>query len=210
MVLNSKNQYRIFISDSTLSRGAQPGFLGALRKQSKGGIAWEWFTTLGFEANCANYGSMNGLETVVHGDYDGYVHTQEIGRSFDGDNIAVTMKFPYWSFNDPEIRKTLHKLRSYISATGSVNPTYQMTLDYLDTVRPQPTALNGATATGTFAQYGTATYGNSVYSGGLTYVTEFYLVGTCFNAALTISSSDTNVPYTVQTLNIQYGIGGRK
>jgi hypothetical protein len=122
----------------------------------------------------------------------------------------VTLKTPYWSFNDPEMRKTLHKLRSYVTATDNVSPNYQMTLDYLDASRPQPAALNGATATGTFSKYGTATYGSSVYSGGVTFATDFHLIGTCFNAALTISSSDTNVPYTVQSLNIQYGVGGRK
>tara|TARA_R110000744_G_scaffold154462_2_gene269261 strand:+ start:8423 stop:9925 length:1503 start_codon:yes stop_codon:yes gene_type:complete len=210
LILNSKNQYRLFISDSSYSRGTQPGFLGALRKQSQGGVAWEWFTTKGFEVNCAGQGIISTVETAVHGDFDGYVYQEELGDSFDGDNIAVTLKTPYWSFNDPEMRKTLHKLRSYVTATDNVSPNYQMTLDYLDASRPQPAALNGATATGTFSKYGTATYGSSVYSGGVTFATDFHLIGTCFNAALTISSSDTNVPYTVQSLNIQYGVGGRK
>jgi hypothetical protein len=210
LIINSKNQYRIFISDTSYSRGTQPGFLGALRKQSQGGVAWEWFTTKGFEVNCAGQGILSTIETAIHGDFDGYVYQQELGNSFDGDNIAVTLRGPYWSFNDPEIRKTLHKLRSYVTATESVSPNYQMTLDYLDSSRPQPAALDGSTAVGTFSRYGTATYGNSVYSGGVTFATDFNLVGTCFNAALTISSSDTNVPYTVQSLNIQYGVGGRK
>jgi len=209
-VVVSKNQYRLFISDSTQSKLESPGLLAALRRQSDGEIRWEWFETKGIQPSCAGHGLITGQETIVHGDFAGFVYKQEDSNSFDGNDITSLLQFPFWSMDDPEIRKTLHKLRLYLRANSEVTPTYSLTLDFLDGARVQPQSLDGTTNLGAFSLYGSAIYGTNTYSVGIKFETEYFVVGTCFNVSLSVSSSDSNAPFVFQTMNLQYSLGGRK
>lgn len=217
-VLRQKNQYRLFAGDSTLSRTDSRGILGALRRSLDGNINWEWFDTLGIQASTADSGFIGRTETIVHGDFDGFVYRQENGSSFDGNPISARLKFPFWTYANAdgtinnEVRKTLYKLRIYMTSEGPVSPTIGATLDFLDSEKIQPATFDGSTGTSGFFTYGDSlsVYDTSTYAEDTEILTNFNLIGTCFNSSFFIESNDTKEPYTVETITVQYGVGGRR
>lgn len=211
VVIREKDQYRLFAADSTEPSSSSRGLLGGLRRQSTGDINWEWFDLIGIQANCADSGFINDEEKIVHGDFSGFVHTQESGNDFDGTAINARIRFPYWSFDDLHIRKILHSLTTHFTEEGTINPTIGYTLDFLDIKRIQPSSFSNLQTTVSFALYDTAIWDTDVYGDDAqNIITEQKLIGTCKNVSFFVTSNDSLAPYSLQLISVQYGLGGRR
>lgn len=218
VLLKKKNQYRIFSGDSTQVTAEARGILGSLRRQRDGNIRWEWYDTLGIDVAAAHSGKISNVETIVHGDFSGFVYTQETGSDFNTANISARLQFPFWPYTNEDgtinndIRKTLYKMEVYMTSEGAVTPTMGMILDYLNTTRIQPDSFDGSTGTSGFVVYDgiDSIYDSVLYDTESDIITKFNLIGTCFNSSFFVESNDTNESYTIQLLTIQYGVGGRR
>lgn len=218
VLIKKKNQYRIFSGDTTQATAEARGILGSLRRQIDGQVRWEWFDILGIDVSAAHCGPINNIETIVHGDFSGFVYKQETGSSFNTANVNARLQFPYWSYANEDgtinnkIRKTLYKMSVYMNSEGVVDPTLGMILDYLDTTRIQPESFSGSTGTSGFVIFDgiDSIFDSVLFDTEADVITNFNLIGTCFNSSFFIESNDTKDSYSVELLVVDYGVGGRR
>jgi len=85
------------------------------------------------EANCVASGYIGQFEHVIHGDGSGKVHRQERGNSFGGNSIFSLYQTPYYYMEDPEIRKVVHKVNTYLKSEGDTEVFVGVSYDYDDT-----------------------------------------------------------------------------
>jgi hypothetical protein len=214
VVVREKNQFRLFYNAASGTAPDARGVLGAFQHRqghSQGSPDWEWSELRGIYPTVCDSHYLSATEYVIHGGYDGYVYRQEIGNSFDSANISAGFTTNPIFFDDPAVRKTLHKLTVYRRTEGDCNITIATTLDGGDSNVLQPASFLLTSTSSAFVYgsgstlYGTATYGSAA-SGPATN----NLHGSGFFAQLTFTSNDTNPSYTIQGFNIQYAIYGRR
>jgi len=216
--VREKNQYRVFCGDVGVSVTDATGVLGGVRANATGTTTssdWEWFGLTGIRvaASDSAYIEQQNGEVIVHGDYDGFVYQQEVGTSFDGRDIDASIHLPFWSYDDPAIRKTLYKLKLFIVTEGPVTLTITNVFDYLEDTTIQPPSFAVTTDTDGFPRYDeiTAVYDGAsiVYAGSGNVISDFNLIGSGFNNAFVFASKGTDASYTIQTLVVSYSLGGR-
>ena len=228
VVVRGKSQFRLFYSKSSDPVELAGGVLGALREtggQSSSGspsqhagkhsldtYEWEFFQIQGIKVSCAHSDYVNGVEYVVHGDYDGYIHRQEFGNTFDGANVVANFSLPYITYDDPQVRKTLHTLSAFIEAEGSNDVRINFIFDYddPDTLRPDEIQVVSTAAAFWFYDDGGATYGTAKYDEPPKVTRDHNLVGSCLNHTIIFSSNDALAPYTVSELVLQIALEGRR
>ena len=160
VVLRKKSQFRFFFkNDSSLS------LIGGIRKSQNKQSIFEYSQLIGIEANCVDSGYIGQFEHVIHGDGSGKVHRQERGNSFDGQDIFSLYQSPYFYMEDPEVRKVVHKVNTYLKSEGNTEVFVGVSYDYDDTNTVSPTNYEFTTE-GAASIYGTAIYGaGGIYDG---------------------------------------------
>jgi len=212
--LRNKSQYRLFVGDTLNENSEGEGLLGGLRLSSQGVSNLEWFKIRGINASCSDSSQYTITEYIIHGGYDGYVYRQEIGTDFNGADVDSFIRFPYWTFSDPEVQKTLYTGKFYMRATSIVDPTLGYNFDYNKLGVTQPPSIQLSTGATGFAIYGD---NNTRYDGAaVKYGSEYpinsdlNLVGAGNNMSFYFSSTDQLATWTVQSLVIEYGTDGRR
>jgi hypothetical protein len=212
VVVREKSQYRLFYNTSSGLDADARGILGAFKHREHEGNSksdWEWAEILGIRPNVCDSHTVGSIEYVVHGGYDGYVYRQESGNSFGGSNINATFKTNPIFFDDPAVRKVLHKLTVYYRVEGVFSLTCNVVYDNGDANVLQPSAflLDSSTSV---SVYGTGLYGTATYSASTSTQLSNNLHGSGVFAQLNFTSNDTNPSYTIQGFHIQYAIYGRR
>lgn len=214
VVVRAKGQYRLFASNTGDAVATAFGVIGGVVKRIDEDLKWEWGEIQGMKVSCVDSGYINSIEYVIHGTWDGFVHRQEFGDSFDGADVVAVFALPYITFEDPNIRAIMQKLEAFIDAEGLNKVAITLVFDYDGQDIIQPPEISVISATAGFALYDDPTV---VYdTGGDTYgstpetQSKFNLEGSCVNVSIIFSSNDSLAPYTVKELLIQYGLGGRR
>ena len=111
VVLRKKSQFRFFFKNDASSLS----LIGGIRKSQNKQSIFEYSQLIGIEANCVDSGYIGQFEHVIHGDGSGKVHRQERGNSFEwpGDIFSL-FQTPYFYMEDPEVRKVVHKVNTYL------------------------------------------------------------------------------------------------
>lgn len=223
VTVESKSQYRLFYALSTVAAASTPGFNACL-VHSSGGIGYEFFKLKGIQAVCADHGQINSGndELIIHGDFDGFIYKQETGDNFNTANISAYQQIPFLVFDDPAVRKIIHRARVYVEVEGGsiATLTAQLFLDDDDPngLQPQPSSVDiTASLPGQVAIYGFtgglnggSKYGTAVYGRGVSPLYRLGLYGGGFNASLKLSSDDTKPSYAVKTIIFEYSLGARQ
>ena len=121
-MIRNKNQYRLFYTNSLYSTDQQRGVIGTLKRNSQGGMEWQWSRAKSFVLSCLTSTASPFVtvgakeERIYQGGYDGYVYTHDSGNSFGGNNIRCTMELNEIDYGDAGLKKTLH----YVKVFGSV------------------------------------------------------------------------------------------
>lgn len=212
IIIRHKNQYRLYSSKFAQETASARGVLGGIRRSFNGQLQWEWFDLLGVKMTCADSFYTEDNEVAVFGGYDGYVYQLESGNSFNGGTVYHFLRIPYLVYDDPALRKILRKIKVYFLADNIIDLTLGYTFDYLDNSVIQPPTLNITADTDSFATYGgsSSLYGTTEYGGVGSFITSYNLVGSCLNSSFYIEGQDTNSPHTVQSLVIEYTLGGKR
>jgi hypothetical protein len=211
-VIKTKSQYRLFQATSSTDQITAPGIIGTLKLQTNGSVAWEWSTTLGIKAACADSGTYGTDELTVHGAWDGYVYKQESGIDFDGTNIQATYQTPYLIYSDSAVRKILYKMLADFRATGVTNINLGTQFDYSDTniLNPpdQVISLNS----------GVLDWDNMINNWGDAGIfwglqplsrAKVNLIGSCFSSSF-IFYSNGGSDYSLQAYSVTYGQAARR
>lgn len=212
VIIRKKNQYRLYSSQAAQEESNARGILGGIRRNYTGQLQWEWFDLLGLKMTCADSFYTDDEEVIVFGGYDGYVYLLDSGNSFNGNPIYHFLRIPYLVFDDPATRKSLRRIKVYFLADNIIDLTLGYTFDYLNSDIVQPPSLNIEAGVDSFATYGgtESIYGTTEYGGLGSFITSYNLVGSCLNASFFIEGQDTNSPHTIQSLVIEYTLGGKR
>lgn len=209
VTVRGKSQYRIYARGNSLINGK-----GLLGSNLQGGQTWAWAELKNFPVHFADSDIYNTEERIVFTNSTGYVYWMDTGNNFDGSNIVATYATPFIPFDDPEVRKTMYKMFLYVDPEGSVDLTTSMKFDFNDpdvlepgskTISLDNTATTPATYDTLTAQYGVARYGGSLRA-----IFKTQLVGSAFAVSFYFQSDDTNPPYILDTMTVEYALRGRR
>jgi len=211
LVIRNKSQYRLFGYASGVSDASS---LGVIASQIGEG-QFAWAETRGINARVSFSEYVDDEERIYFANDDGYVYRLERGSSFDGQNILATFASPFLTFQDPRLRKTFYKAHLYADPTGSVEVDFQLILDFdrANTSVVQPNIIPLANNTSNFSRFGSpsATYGTATYgSGNVDSILETQIIGSAYNASITLTSNDINPPFSLDAIIIEFAINGRK
>lgn len=213
VVVRGKSQYRLFATGSSIIDGK--GLLGAnIVNPDTGSPSWTWAELKNYEVTYADSEIYKSDERIVFTNDTGFVFFMENANSFDGESIQATYATPFIPFDDPELRKTLYKLFVYVDPEASVDITSSLKFDFNDpdVVLPAATTISLSNTATAPSQYGslTAEYGVARYGGSLRAVFKTQLVGSAFSVSFFFQSNDTNPPYTLDTMTVEYALRGRR
>ena len=206
VVLREKSQYRLFYTNTSLSKTQQKGIIGTLRPNG-----FQWSETRSLEVTEIGSGfNENGVEEYYHGDTDGYVYVHDSGNSFDGTNILARFGTPDYDYGDLGTLKTLHYMRVSASAEGIVEPDVQVRFDYGNTNTPQPPNLFDLGVINPPSLFGEALFNTNVFGGAESPMVRIPLQGSGNSNNFTIISEDSKAPYTINGFYIDFIPSGRR
>ena len=205
VVIRSKSQFRLFYDVDNAN-----GLIGGLRMGQQGGIGFEFGQLLGIEATSADSGYIGQNEYVIHGDSTGKVHRQESGNSFGGNNIVSLYQTPFLHMQDPEQRKIIHTVATYLRAEGDSDIIMSVIFDYDDTTILNPTNFTLSTE-GAAAYYNEALYddASAIWSGNPSPVQRVNVSGSGKSVSFRYVTNDTNAAHSIQGIVVTFGVGDR-
>tara|TARA_R100001480_G_scaffold40742_2_gene53444 strand:- start:1271 stop:2803 length:1533 start_codon:yes stop_codon:yes gene_type:complete len=214
VVIRSKTQYRLFFPDDDASAALQaksPGIIGVIKAGTEGGIGWEYADISGVRPTSAASGFISGVETILHGGYDGYIHKQETGNTFDGTNINAIYRSPDYIMGDPGIRKLMQRIIWNYDNEGAVSSKFRIRYDFNSSDVPQPAEYD-LTSGAAIALYGLAasTYGTAVYGSSGTPLVRQSVEGGGFTVAVRLDDTQGAAPISVKGYQLEFTPGGRR
>ena len=204
-VIQKKSQFRFFFkNDSSLS------LIGAIRKSQGKQSIFEYSQLIGIEANCVASGYIGQFEHVIHGDTAGKVHRQERGVSFAGGDIFSLYQTPYYYMEDPEVRKNIYDINTYMKSEGTTEVFVGVSYDYDDINTNNPTTYDFSTQ-GAAALYGTAIYGSGdIYDGNPSPKKQTSISGSGKSVSISYVTNNQSASHTIQAITLTYGIADRR
>ena len=201
-VIRNKSQYRLFYTTTSQSATISKGIIGTIRDKG-----FEWSETKGIQARAIVSGfDTDNNEQFYHGDNDGYVYIHDNGSSFVHDgteaNIEATYQSPDFDFGDYGTRKTINYVKMSFSPEGTCAPKLRVRYDYEDTDVPQPDEYSPSVRIP--AVFGTAVFGTGEFGGTKDPMIRQTVQGTGHTTSFRIRSTDTNPPYAINGLYIDY------
>ena len=204
-VLREKSQYRLFYSNEGLTNASQRGIIGTLSPNG-----FEWSETVGIEVTAIGSGfNTNGIEKYYHGDTDGYLYIHNSGDDFNGSAIDARYQTPDYDYGDFGTLKTLHYVKLSIGPENEVQPSVRVRFDYdsNDTPQPEDYLLDSVPAPSIF---GSAIFGTAKFGAAEQPLVRLALQGSGYSNSFRILTNDTNAPYTINGLYIDYIPSGRR
>ena len=208
-VIREKSQYRILGFNTNITEENAQGIL-ATQFAPQGGDNMAWAETRGIRANVADSNYNQNTEVVLFSHDDGYLYQMESGNSFDGANIKTTFATPHMPISDPRRRKTFYKLFLYTDPQGSVSFNVSLKLDFDSQGTIQPAPLSILNTQGVVGFFGTGTFGSTKFGTKLLKLFEAQVVGSGFTVSFQFDSDDTNPPYSIDALTVEYGLNDRR
>lgn len=212
VVIRGKSQLRYFIGGDDVANNNAFGLIGGLRA-TETGVAWEFGELIGIRASCCTSGFVNKKEFIVHGDFDGKVYRQELGSSFNGEDIIAVYQTPYIDFGDTQVRKVLRKVNTFIRAEGPFTMNMSVTYDWDDpfTLKPNSYAQSSKGAPTRYNTTGIDYAGaNVIYGGAEKPIILTDIQGSGFAVQMTYVTVGQDAPYSIQGAVIEFSATGRR
>ena len=204
VLVRQKSQFRVFFAAAETT-----GLIGGIRTTPQGNI-FEFGQVIGLEATCADSGYIGQYEYVIHGDSTGKVHRQERGTSFDGDPIFSLYQTPFIYMQDPEQRKIIYSVATYLRSEGDNEIALSALYDYEDFNTLSPTNYS-LTTEGAAAYFNESLYDSTaIFDGNPAPVVRTNISGSGNSISFKFVSNDTNASHSIQGLVITFGVGDRR
>ena len=210
VVIPDKTQYRIFFTKDTVADNLTRGIVCVMR-----GDNYEFSEILGIRPSCTDTFIDAGDVTVLHGSFDGFVHRQEKGNTFNETVIFGRYRSPDLNFGDSGIRKHMQRVILNFKPEAAIDADLFLRYDNesVDSPRPAAYALDTSKIA---AQYGSATYSTSssttqfVYGGGTQPLLRQSVEGSGFTVALKVDDGGETAPYSLKGFQLEYQLGARR
>lgn len=211
VVIRGKSQFRLFFGSSNVAAADSKGIIGCLRTEDQTN-GWEFGELTGFRATCAVSKYINGLEYVLHGDYDGMVYRQENGNSLNGSALTSIYSTPYLDLGDTEIRKTAEKITTFLVGEGNLGISMALSYDWGRETVSNPAAYETSISSNIIEYDDGTTFDDpvAVYGGILTPVSVKNVEGSFFSIRITYTTSGTEFPHSVHGIVIEFKPEGRR
>jgi hypothetical protein len=215
VVIREKSQFRYFISQGNgVDEGS--GIIGGLRSNEQG-LGWEFSELMGITASVCESDFIDGFEVVLHGGFDGCVYQQEVGYSFNGQDITSIYSTPYLTFGDSENRKNLRYLNTFYRSEGEFDVTVSLDFDWgLSGVLEPQSYSQSASPVLEGQTVGIYDAGND-YDSGIVYggsilspVVKTSINGTCFSVKFTFTAHDQNPSHSIHGFVLEYSPQARR
>jgi hypothetical protein len=204
VLIREKSQFRVFFSV-----GESLGLIAGVRPTPEGNM-FEFGQMLGIEATCASSGYIGQFEYVIHGDSSGRVHKQEEGYSFNGADIFSLYQTPFVYMQDPEQRKIIYNVATYLRSEGDNSIALSVLYDYEDFNTLSPTNYT-LTTEGAAAYYNESLYDSTaIFDGNPAPVARTNVSGSGKSVSFKYVTNDTNPSHSIQGLVITFGVGDRR
>ena len=205
VVLRNKSQYRMFYSTTSTSQFTAKGVIGTLRSNG-----FEWSETLGIVAPAITSGfTSSGVEKIYHGDRDGKIYNHNTGNSFNGTNVEAEYQSPDYDYGDLGTLKTLDYVKIAFTPEGACQPSLRVRYDY-DSLTSAPPADIVLDAIPEPAIFGTAVFGTQKLGATEQPLVRQVLTGSGHSNFFKVFSNDTNAPYSINGLYVNYRPSGRQ
>jgi hypothetical protein len=209
-VIRTKNQYRLFYTNSGTAPGQQKGITGTFKISPNGAPVWEWTELKGFPLACLTSGfDVTNVERIYQGDYNGNIQIHDFSNSFDGEKIYAEFKTPDIDYGDVGIRKTLHYVKLSIKPEGTSDIKMDVRYDFEDSEIPQPQTFEVGTLLAP-SLFGSAIFGVSRFGVPEVPMKKINLWGSGFSNSFKFYSDDTNPPYSIQGMYVDLIPSGRR
>ena len=111
---------------------------------------------------------------------------------------------------DPEVRKVIHKVNTYLKSEGNTEVFVGVSYDYDDTNTVNPTNYEFSTE-GAASVYGTAIYGaGGIYDGNPSPKTLTNISGSGNSVSVNYVTNNTNASHTIQAIALTYETADRR
>jgi len=208
VVLRDKSQYRMYYSGSAESTANSKGITGTLTARG-----FEWTEVKGVQAPAITSGfNAAGKEKVFHGDRTGFVYNHDTGPSFNPagteTNILAEYQSPDFDYGDFGTLKTLDHIKVSLRPEGATDATLRVRFDFDTSDKIQP--LDVSLQTNDPAIFGTSTFnGGAAFGAPEAPLIRQHIQGSGHSNFFKIFSEDTNAPYTINGLYVNYRPSGR-
>lgn len=165
---------------------------------------------MGINARVAYSDYIENNEIVLFANGDGYVYNMENGNTFNGDSIPATFRTPFFTINDPNVRKQLHKIQLFTDPKGTIELDVTVKYDFDAPEYVQPDSIPVTNTATDVALYGRAVYGEARYGGTLRKLFNINAVGSGEVISLQFTSDTTNPPFSLDAVSLQYLQSGRR
>lgn len=211
VVIRDKTQYRLFFPTTSESQANSPGIIGVIKGSIQGQIGWQYADVVGIKPACCTSGLISNVENVLHGGFDGYIHKQEVGNTFDGTNIEAAYRSPDFTMGDPGVRKMMQRIIWNYDNESTVDSKFRIRYDFNSSDTPQP-AEYSLTAGNAIAIYGltASTYGTAVYGSSGTPLVRQSIEGGGFTVAVRLDDTAGASPISLKGYQLEFTPGGRR
>ena len=205
VVLKKKSQFRMFFQDQD-----SLGLIGGVRRSGEASRGFEFSQIVGIEVNQVSSGYIDKEEFVIHGDSSGFVSRQEVGNDFNGADIFSYFQTPFVYMEDPEVRKTIYNINTYMRSEGSVNIAMGLEYDYGDTSLSLASDY-AITTEGAAAFYDKAKFDAAeIYDGNPSPIRSTNVSGSGKSVSIKYVTNGTDPSHTIQAFSVTYGIADRR
>ena len=212
VVIRSKSQLRYFVGDADTATTDSYGFIGGLRSADQR-LGWEFGELIGIRASATASAYVNRQELVLHGDYNGKIYQQEVGTTFDGNDILAIYGTPYYDFGDTEVRKTMRKVNTFVRAEGPFTLNMAINYDWDDPTVSRPSSYTQQSQGAPVRYKGrNINYGgvNINYGGNEKPIVTTSIQGSGYATQLTFVTLGDFDPYSIQGVVFEFSIAGRR
>jgi len=102
--------------------------------------------------------------SIYTGSYDGFIHQQLVGNSYDGEAIEWRYRTPFYDFSSPRLRKRIRDIQFYLKPIAPSTITLRSIWDVRRAVPAQESETLSVIPDGEYSLYGTAVYGSQNYN----------------------------------------------
>lgn len=204
VVIPDKTQYRLFFSNSDITRSNTKGIM-CVRK----GDSYEFADLRGIAPSCTDFATSQGESFILHGGFDGYVYRQEKSDNFDGNNVTGKYRSPDLTMGDAGIRKSFQRVILNYAPEASVNADLFVRYDYESPDAARPSAYPFDTTT-SIAIYGASLFGVATFGGQSSPLVRQPIEGSGFAIALRVNDRGTSAPYSLKGFQLEFEAAARR
>lgn len=202
VTIRKKGQVRYFYGGESDS-----GIIGGIRYNRNGQTSWEWGLLNGWSPSVMTSAIVDGDEVILHGDYSGNIYYQEMGNSFDGQDIVSIYSPPFLDQGYPDIRKTYRHFKIFLRPEGAGTMYLTLKYDWYDPnqILPDQYDMTISAPPVVYGGLGVEYGGTGItYGGGSRPVIYQNIEGSAYSMRPTFVTVGTDAPHIIQGFTYQF------